>query len=96
MPEPGQWLKNSVLVAKSYLTLFDPHGLQEARRLCPRDFPARILEWLPFPPPGHLPNSGIEPRSLTSPALADRLFTAEPPEKPGVAIHTIYYIKINN
>ena len=24
---------------------------------------ARILEWLPFPSPGDLPNSGIEPRS---------------------------------
>ena len=26
--------------------------------------------WLPFPPPGVLPNSGIEPVSLMSPALA--------------------------
>ena len=26
---------------------------------------ARILEWLPYPPPGDLPNPGIEPRSLT-------------------------------
>ena len=26
---------------------------------------ARILEWLPCPPPGDLPNPGIEPRSLT-------------------------------
>ena len=30
----------------------------------------------PFPPPGDLPNSGIEPTSLTSPALAGRFFTA--------------------
>ena len=30
---------------------------------------------LPFPPPGHLPNPGIEPTSLTSPALAGRFFT---------------------
>ena len=34
---------------------------------------------LPFPSPGDLPDPGIEP---TSPALAGRLFTAEPPEKP--------------
>ena len=27
------------------------------------------------PPPGHLPNPGIEPTSLTSPALADWFFT---------------------
>ena len=34
---------------------------------------------LPFPSPGDLPNLGIEP---ASPALADRFFTTEPPEKP--------------
>jgi len=27
---------------------------------------------LPFPPPGDLPNPGIKPTSLASPALADR------------------------
>ena len=31
---------------------------------------------VPFPSPGELPNPGIEP---TSPALADRFFTTEPP-----------------
>ena len=30
---------------------------------------------LPFPPPGDLPNPGIEPASLKSPALAARFFT---------------------
>ena len=30
---------------------------------------------LPFPPPGDLPNPGIEPTPLKSPALAGRLFT---------------------
>ena len=34
---------------------------------------------LPFPPPGDLPDSGIEP---TSPALAGRFFTTEPHGKP--------------
>ena len=33
---------------------------------------------LPFPPPGDLPNPGIEPMS---PALAGRFFTPEPPGK---------------
>ena len=37
-------------------------------------FQAKILEWLPFPAPGDLPYPGIEPSSLASPALADRLF----------------------
>ena len=36
---------------------------------------ARILEWLPCPPPGDFPNLGIEPVSLTSPMLAGRFFT---------------------
>ena len=30
---------------------------------------------LPFPPPGDLPSPGIEPMSLTSPALEGRFFT---------------------
>ena len=30
---------------------------------------------LPCPPPGNLPNPGIEPRSFTSPALVGRFFT---------------------
>ena len=34
---------------------------------------------LPFPSPGDLPDSGIEPLSL---ALAGVFFTTEPPEKP--------------
>ena len=40
---------------------------------------ARILEWLPFPPPGDLPNPGIEPASPVAPALAGRFFITEPP-----------------
>ena len=34
---------------------------------------------LPFPPPGDLPEPGIKP---SSPALAGRFFTTEPPGKP--------------
>ena len=34
---------------------------------------------MPFPPPGHLPDPGIEPES---PALAGGFFTAVPPGKP--------------
>ena len=40
---------------------------------------ARILEWLPCPPPGDLPNSGIKPRS---PTLQVDSLPAEPPRKP--------------
>ena len=36
---------------------------------------------LPFPPPGDLPNPGIKPASLISPALADKFFTTVPSGK---------------
>ena len=36
---------------------------------------------LQFPPPGDLPNTGIKPASLMSPALAGRFFTTEQPGK---------------
>ena len=39
----------------------------------------RMLEWLPCPPPGNLPNPGTEPRSPT--LQADSLLS-EPPGKP--------------
>ena len=43
---------------------------------------------LPFPPPGDLPHSGIEPASPVAPALSGGFFTTElpgktPPPKPG-------------
>ena len=41
---------------------------------------ARILEWMPYPPPGDRPNPGIEPRP--SPLQADSL----PSELPGKSI----------
>ena len=42
----------------------------------------RILEWLPFPTPLDLPDPGIEPVSLASPALTGGFFTIVPPGKP--------------
>ena len=48
---------------------------------------ARILEWVPFSPPGDLPDPGIKPVSPASPALqADSLLS----ELPGTCsfIHT--------
>ena len=35
----------------------------------------RYRSGLPFPPPGHLPDPGVEPLSLTFPALAGGFFT---------------------
>ena len=37
---------------------------------------------LPCPPPGDLPNPGVEPACLMSPALAGEFFTTEPRGKP--------------
>ena len=37
---------------------------------------------LPFPLPGDLPNLGIKPMPLASPALAGGFFTVESPGKP--------------
>ena len=37
---------------------------------------------LPFPSLGDLPDPGIKPTSLASPALAGRFFTTAPPGKP--------------
>ena len=47
---------------------------------------ARILNGLPCPPPGDLPDPGIEPASPVSLALADRFFTAAPPGKSHILI----------
>ena len=61
-----------------------PHGLYVAHQapLSMGFFRQEYWSWLPFPPPGDLPNPGIEPVSLESPALASRFFTTEPPGKP--------------
>ena len=42
----------------------------------------RILEWVVMPASGNLPNPGIEPTVLMSPALAGRFFTTELPGRP--------------
>ena len=69
------------------IRLFVSHGLQPARLLCAWNF-SRQEYWsgLPFPPPGDLPNLGIEPMSLGPPALAGGFFPMAPPGKPVVII----------
>ena len=48
------------------------------------DLAAAAACWsrLPFSTPGDLPNPGIEPMSLASPALAGRFFNIATPGKP--------------
>ena len=52
-----------VLVAQSCLTLCDPIDYSPQGTSAHGILQARILEWVPFPPPGDLPDPGIEPRS---------------------------------
>jgi len=53
-----------------------------------------FLSRLPFSPPGDLPDPGIEPESLESPALAGVVFTTEAPEKPSYMGTARVYKKI--
>ena len=57
-------------------TLFDPTDCSPPGSSVHEISQARILEWVAFPSPGDLPEKGIKP---TSPALAGRFFTTEPP-----------------
>ena len=59
---------------------------------------SRQEDWsgLPFPSPGILPPPGIEPASLTSPALANRFFTTEPPGKPFFLVFPPWGNKLEN
>ena len=74
LPSPKIWV-TSVFVAQSYPTLCNPMGYSQPSCLS-MEF-SRQENWtgLSCPPPGDLPNPGIEPTSLTSPALAGRIFT---------------------
>ena len=67
------------LVCKSCITLLWPYGLYLLSPLSMGFSRQEYLSGLPFPSPGDLPNPGTEP---TSPALAGRFFTTEPPGKP--------------
>ena len=58
-----------------------PLSMEFSRQECWRE--------LPFPTPGELPNPGIEPLSLASPALAGRFTTALPGKPPN--LHSIMY-----
>ena len=65
----------------SCVQLFATHGLRSAGLLCPWDLPGRNtgvgchFHWSGSPSPGDLPDPGIEPASLTSPALVGGFFT---------------------
>ena len=70
-------MKVKVLVSQSCLTVTSLTAAHQAP--LSMEF-SRQKYWSgePFPSPGDLPDPGIEPASLASPALAGRFFTAEP------------------
>ena len=73
-------------VTQSCLALFYPMDLAHQVPLS-MGFP-RQEHWsgLLFPSPGDLPDPGIEPMSLASPALAGRFFIPQPSENPQVSL----------
>ena len=68
------------LVAKLFLTLFATAWAVAHQPSLPMGY-LRQEYWsgLPFPSPGDLPNPGVK---SSSPALAGRFFTTDPPGKP--------------
>ena len=80
-----------VIIQLNLLSLHCAKSLQSCPTLCdPVDHSpsgstvhgfSRQEYWsgLPLPPPGDLPDPGIEPKSLMSPALAGRFFTTSAP-----------------
>ena len=54
-------------------------------------FQARLLKWFLCPPPGALPNPGIKPVSLMSPALAGRFFTTSATREAHIHVYVYVY-----
>ena len=69
-------------IAKSCLTLCNPIGCSHQTPLSMGFSRQKYWSGLPFSPPGHLPNPGVEPMSPACFALAGGFFTTEPPRKP--------------
>ena len=74
---PCSWVRVCSVVSDSC----DPMDCSPSGSSVHRILQARIPEWIAVPPPGHLPDPGIEPMSPVSPALAGRFFTTTPPGK---------------
>ena len=69
-------------VTQSCPTLRNPMDCSLARLFCPWNFLGKNTEvGCHFLSPGDLPNPGIAPTSLESPAWAGGFFTTEPPGK---------------
>ena len=74
--QAGKILESKNEVVQSCPTLCNPMDCGLPGSLVHGIFQARVLEWLPFPSPGDLPDAGIEPRS---PTLQADALPSEPP-----------------
>ena len=70
-------MKLKVLDVQSCPTLCDPMDCSMPGSSVHIILQARILDQVPCPSPGNLPDPGIQPVSPAVPALAGRLFTIE-------------------
>ena len=69
------WLSAYAKLLSSCPTLCDPVDCSPPGSSVHGILQARILEWVPCPPPGDIPNPGIKTASLRSPAVAGGFFT---------------------
>ena len=74
--EAPVWLESESEVAQSCPTLCNPMDCSLPGSSIHGIFQTRVLEWVPLPSPGDLPNPGIEPRSpaLQVDALPESFF----------------------
>ena len=82
-------------VSLSPVRLCDPkEGPEPTKLLCPWGFSRQeYLSELPCPPPGDLPNPGIEPRS---PTLQTDSFPSEPPEmRKNIGVGSLSFVQGN-
>ena len=76
-PCAGVWSHNACVCAKSLqlcLALYDPVDYSPPAPLSMRFSRQEHWNGLPCPPPGDLPDPGVEPISLISPALVGGFF----------------------
>ena len=74
--EDFHYVKVKVLVTQSCLTLCNPMDYSLPGSSVHGILQAGILEWVPFPSPGDLPDPGIKPMS---PALKEDVLPSESP-----------------
>ena len=84
--------KVKVLVTQLCSTLCNPWAVAHQDPLSIKFSRQEHWSGLPFPAPGHLPNPGIEPKSLVSPALTDRILYHCPTWEALLAVIIYSYI----